>query len=529
MTRRPLILTGAVIVDGTGSQRYHGDLWIEDGYVIRITPVATSHPSNATIIPVEGQCVTPGFIDVHSHADNAAFLPTPDLSKILQGVTTEVPGNCGESLAPRSPAFSEVLARYTERLFPPTAWNGTTFAEYWDEVEQRGLVTNVAPLVGQGTLRILAMGMEQRAPTKAERQAMRDALKKALDDGAFGFSTGLIYPPGIFTDTEDIIELAKELRGRLYVTHMRNESDQLEASVLEALAIGQGAGVPVQISHHKAAGRHNWGKTKHTLALIEAARQRGQEVRLDVYPYTASSTMLTACLPPWMEEGDERAVLSRLQDPAIRLRLGKDIDNGLPGWENELGSLGPEGILISTTATHTFEGHTLADVAQTQGIDALSALCQLLLDNSLQVSVVLFSMDEGDLKRVLRFPWTMIGSDGLPPGRGGKPHPRLYGTFPRVLGHYVRETSWLTLETAVYKMTGLPAETFGLRNRGVIREGSIADLVVFSYDTIADRGKYAEEPVSPRGISRVFQSGQCVVNGTTFLGPRGGKRLRPTS
>lgn len=526
LSREPFILADAVIVDGTGSGRYRGDLWVEGGRVVRITSVGETHPDAATVISVEGKCVSPGFIDVHSHADNAAFLPDPDTSKILQGVTTEITGNCGETLAPRSAGFTTELTEYVERLFPPTSWTGGSFAEFWDDAARHGLVTNAAPLVGQGTLRILAMGLENRKPSASELGAMKDALNEALDAGAFGLSTGLIYPPGVFTETAEIIELARELRGRRYATHMRNEADLLVDSVKEALTIGRDAGVPVQISHHKAAGPQNWGKTETTLALIDEARQTGQDVRLDVYPYIASSTVLTSCLPPWVEAGGQTRVLARLRDADMRSLIQRDIEHGLPGWENELGSLGPAGILISATTDHTYEGETLADVAMALGVDPVTAMCQLLIQNDLQVSIILFGMDDGDLERVLRFPWTMIGSDGLPEGRGGKPHPRLYGTFPRVLGQYVREKSVLTLETAVYKMTGLPADTFGLTDRGVIREGAIADLVVFAPDTIRDRGQYAAEPVPPSGISRVYQAGECVVEGIKYVGRRQGKRLR---
>lgn len=527
MSHSRMIFSDAVVIDGTEAVRFRGDVWIEDGRIREVTPVAETHPHGWQVIPLDGKILAPGFIDVHSHADNAAFLSAPDLSKILQGVTTEVTGNCGESLAPRTSPFLTDLAEYTERLFPPTAWHGQSFGAYWDEAETSGLVTNVAPLVGQGTLRILVMGLEERRATPQERQLMRDALRQALDEGAFGLSTGLIYPPGVFTTTEEIVDLARCLEGRIYATHMRNESDLLEASVEEALRIGRESACPVQISHHKASGRQNWGKTAFTLKLISEARKTGQEVRLDVYPYTASSTVLTSCLPPWVEAGGQAAVLRRLQDSHDRRRIYADIQNGLPGWENELGHLGPDAILISSTRDHRYEGQTLTEAARELGTDPIGAMIRLLVDNELRVSMILFSMDEADLRRVMTFPWTMIGSDGLPPGSGGKPHPRLFGTFPRVLGQYVRERGWLNLESAVHKMTGLPAETFGLIDRGTIRPGAVADMVIFDPDTVADLGRYAADPIPPAGIDAVYLRGQCVVQQGRYLGIARGQRLRP--
>ncbi len=527
MNKGRTIFSDATVIDGTGSPRFRGDLWVQAGRVVEIAPVAETHPAGWEVIPVGGKVVAPGFIDVHSHADNAAFLPDPDLSKICQGVTTEVTGNCGESLAPRTEAFMTDLAEYTERLFPPTVWRGQGFAEFWDQAEARGLMTNVAPLVGQGTLRILAMGLEERRASDAERRLMRDALRRALDEGAFGLSTGLIYPPGVFTTTDEIIDLASCLDGRIYATHMRNESDLLVESVQEALTIGKESGCRVQISHHKASGPQNWGKTTTTLELVMEARQAGQDVRLDVYPYTASSTVLTSCLPPWVEAGGQEAVLRRLQDSGERRRIYDDIEKGLPGWENEFGHMGSDVILISSTRDHRYEGRTLTEVAQELHVDPIAAMMRLLVENELRVSMILFSMDESDLRRVMTFPWTMIGSDGLPPGSGGKPHPRLFGTFPRVLGQYVRDEEWMNLETAVYKMTGLPADTFGLSDRGVIRPGAVADLVIFDSEAIEDMGRYAADAALPEGIKAVYLQGECVVEQGRYLGAKRGQRLKP--
>ncbi len=522
MTDSVTILTDALIVDGSGCDAFLGEVWMADGSITRISAIGETHPSNAVVVDVGGRVLAPGFIDVHSHADNAAFLGHHDTSKILQGVTTEVTGNCGMTLAPRSDLYRDELAAYAGRLFPATVWSGESFRDFWQSAETRGLVTHVAPLVGQGTLRIMAMGLEDRTPTDRERQRMHQALRAAMDAGAFGLSTGLIYPPGTFTPTEEIIDLCRQLEHGLYASHLRGESLLLEESVAEALEIGREANVAVQLSHHKAAGSQNWGKTVKTLAAVDRARAAGQAVRLDVYPYTASSTMLTACLPSWTEVGGHDATIRRLTDPSTQRQIRRDIEEGLPGWENHLESAGVDGILLCTTADHEYEGQTLAEAAKCLDMDPVSALFHILVQEDLRVSMIVFSMDDQDLERVLRYPWTMIGSDGLPPGSGGRPHPRLFGTFPRVLGRYVREVPILGLEQAVYKMTGLPADTFGLQKRGLIREGYRADLVVFSADTIADTGTYGGLPSSPSGIYQVYQEGHLVVDGGQYLGtPRG--------
>ncbi len=521
----PIILSGGLIVDGSGRTPYIGDLWIEDGYISQIVPSTDQHPAHADIIDVEGNCIAPGFIDVHSHADNAGFLDEDDLSKILQGVTTEVTGNCGITLTPRSPEYTEILKAYAERLFPTTVWDGLSFGEFWDQAGHRGLVTNVVPLVGQGTLRIMAMGLDDRNPTDREMIIMKDALQKSLEAGAFGLSTGLIYPPGQFTSTDEIIELASVLGQNIYTTHMRGEAQELEKSVDEAIAIGREAHVQVQISHHKAAGKSNWGKTEKTLKAIDLARSQGQNVRLDVYPYTASSTMLTACLPPWTQIGGDMATLSHLQDPEMKKRIHYDIEHGLPGWENHIDSAGVKGILIGTTPDHQYEGQTLEEIARTLQLDPISALIHVLLHERLRVSMLVFSMHEDDLQRVMRYPWTMIGSDGLPPGQGGRPHPRLFGTFPHVLGKYVRDLHVLSLEEAIRKMTALPAETFGLWQRGRLEEGYIADIVAFNASSVRDAGHYGAPPTSPEGISFVFQRGILVVNKGRYCGNRQGVRL----
>ena len=520
------ILAGGTVVDGTGAPALMADVVLEGPRIMAVEPHGSYRPLGARVVDVEGLTITPGFIDVHSHSDNAPFLPEPDVSKILQGVTTDVVGNCGMSPAPRSADHERLLAAYLERLFPPVPWEGRSWHAYW-EAARGGMVTNVAPLVGQGALRLAVMGMERRPATAAERRAMRALLREALDDGAFGFSTGLIYPPGIFTDTDELIDLCGELGPHVYASHIRGEGDNLIDAVVEALAIGREAGVQVQVSHHKAGGRANWGKTQDTLAMIDQARQRGQRVFQDVYPYTAGSTILTACLPPWTQEGGNDAMLRRLHDPDALMRLRRDLENGLPGFDSELHNAGADGIILSSTKDGRYEGESLAAVADRLGVDPIEALFRILREEELSATMVVFLMDEADVVRVLTHPYTMIGSDALPPGRGGKPHPRSYGTFPRILGHYGRERGLLTLEEAVYKMSGLPAETFHIPERGRIAPGCVADLVVLDPAAVIDRATYENPGLTPVGIRSVYLAGRQVVEHGQYIGAREGALLTP--
>jgi N-acyl-D-aspartate/D-glutamate deacylase len=313
--------------------------------------------------------------------------------------------------------------------------------------------------------------------------------------------------------------------GCLYATHMRGEGGQLPASIAEALEIGRRSGKPVQISHLKSSGRPHWGGVPGALEQLAGARAAGVRVTQDAYPYTASSTMLTACLPPWCQEGGHGAVLDRLADPATRARLRAEMEAGATDWDNHVAGAGWEGLLVSSTGSHRHEGQTLAEIAAELGVDPFDALVTVLREEQLQASMVAFTMCEDDLEAALRDPHTMIGSDGLPPGVGGKPHPRLFGTFPRLLGRYVRDRKVLDLGTAVHKMTGLPAATFGLADRGRIAPGLVADLVAFDPDTITDRGDYRDPVHPPAGIAWVMQAGQPVVEAGRWLGVRRGRRL----
>lgn len=529
MRAETLVIRGAEVIDGTGSAPRHADIVVRDGNIGALERPGTVGAEGTNVLDAEGLVVAPGFIDVHSHADNAPFLEQADTSKVMQGVTTEVVGNCGFTLAPRVAEHAAALEALSMRIFPPLPWAWNSFAELLAATDERGYVTNYAPLAGQHALRAAVLGMAADRPGPAQLARMGDLLEEAVEAGAFGLSTGLIYPPGLFANADEIAAVARRLPEQLpYVTHMRGEGSQLLASIDEALTIGERAERPVHISHLKTAGRPNWGRMEAALEKIDAGRSRGLQVRQDVYPYTAGSTMLTAALPPWFQEGGNPDVLRRLEDPNDLRRLRDDLGRDDGTWENHILGAGWDGVVIASSASHSGDGRSLAQLAQERAIEAFDVLVDVLRSEQLQVSMIVHSMHEDDLILALRHADTMIGSDGLPPGVGGKPHPRMYGTFPRVLARYTRDKQVLTLPDAVRRMTSLPAESFGLTDRGVIAVGKAADLVAFDSVRIKDRADYADSTQEPDGIGWVMVNGRVVVRNGRYLGPREGRRLAPT-
>jgi N-acyl-D-amino-acid deacylase len=486
--RYDLLIRGGRVIDGTGAPPRDADVAVAEG---RIAAVGSVDGEAVRVIDAAGRAVAPGFIDVHSH-DDVALLLDPRLDfKAAQGVTTVVCGNCGIGAAPANERLEQFYARGLEVILGPLkdfAWR--SLGQFYDAVRAARPAVNAAFLVPHGALRIATMGWEQRAPSEAELAEMKEHLREGMAAGAAGLSTGLIYVPGTFAETGELIELTKVVAefGGIYVSHIRDEGYRLLEAVEEAIRIGEEAGVPVQISHHKAGGRDNWGRTKESLALIGAARARGVQVTIDAYPYTANSTALAA-----LARGG---------------RLTRFVD--------------PESILVaSVKRQHQYEGKRLDEVAAMMDLPVEEAITRLLREEDNAVAAVMFSMDEGDVQRVLRYPACMIGSDGLP-SPTGKPHPRLYGTFPRVLGHYARDEKLFSQEEAVRRMTSLPATTFQLAGRGEVREGFWADLVVFDPDTIADIATYDDPRRYPAGIDCVVVNGQVVVeNGTVERVPAG--------
>ncbi|MFI1865404.1 amidohydrolase family protein [Streptomyces jumonjinensis] len=530
--RVDLLLSGGMVVDGTGAPGRTADLAVTAGRITVLPP--GERPEAAETVDARGQTVAPGFIDVHTHSDALALRAGPDdgetlrLAPLLQGVTTEICGNCGTSLFPALPARLPELAdqlRVTFGLGPVRpAEDFDAFAAAQDPALRP---THIASLVGHGTLRAGVMGYEDRPPRPEELRTMRALLDRALSQGAAGLSTGLIYPPGGYADTEEIVALAEVAarHGKPYVTHLRDEMSQVETALEEALDIAVRSGAALQISHHKTAGRHAWGATLRTLPRLERARAEGVDVLCDVYPYTAGSTVLHAMLPPWASDGGVRALLERLPDPAVRDRIRHDIAQGVKGWENTVGNGGWDLIAVAAAPAHPHtEGRRIAELAAERGVDPVEYVCELLLAERGEVTIISHSMREDDVRRVLASPLSMIGSDGVP--KPGRPHPRWAGTFPRVLGHYGREEKLLPLETAVHKMTGLPAGRFGLTGRGVIRDGAHADLVVFDPSAVRDTATFDRPLLTPEGITAVVVAGRTAVRDGRATGTRAGTVVR---
>lgn len=489
---RSVLIRNASLYDGTGAAPVVRDVSIDAD---RIAEIGSLTGSAELEIDAEGLALSPGFIDVHTHDDFAAVL-YPDMGfKVQGGVTTCVVGNCGMGAAPFRQAELMARAFHPNRELP--GWEG--YAGYLAQLDGQPPSVNIGVLVGHGTVRLAVMGGAARAPSADELATMKSLLGEGIEAGALGLSTGLIYEPSRHADTDEIVELARELQGSggLYTTHMRNEGVKLLESVDEAIEIGERAGVPVQISHHKASGRESWGLVGESLARIAAAQARGVDVHADQYPYTAGSTVLAAIVG----------------------------NRGFEGGKGGVGKLEAADVVIASTASHSdWHGRSIADFVSEWEIDAAAAAVRVLEAEPL-ATIIMHTMSEDDVKTVMRHPSTMIGSDGIP-SLDGNPHPRLYGSFARVLGHYARDLSVFPLEEAVYRMTGFAARKFGLAGRGVVEEGAFADLVLFDPATIIDRGTYEAPHATPAGIHHVFVNGGHVVRDGEHTGARSGIALR---
>lgn len=467
--------------------------------------------------------VCPGFIDIHSHSDESVLVNSALESTIHQGVTLAVMGNCGGSSAPVAGLAAEELERDIARFELRRDWS--SFGEYLAAIKRGGASINVCSFVGHGTLRQCVMGAEARPPSADELDRMRALLDQALVEGAVGLSTGLIYPPSAYGTTEEIAALGKVVRERdgLYASHIRNESAGLLDAVDEALEIGRRSGVRVQLSHHKAAGQRNWGRVERSMALIEEARASGLDVAADQYPYTASSTTLGVTIPNWAHEGGSAALCRRLADPEVRARIRhEEVETGR-AWERI--------VIARAQRRPEWAGQSVADLAAAAGQDPLEWTCDALVLHDGSIDIVHHSMSEDDVRSVMVKPWVGIGSDSRAnapygPLAQGRPHPRSYGTFPRVLGHYSRDLGLLTLEEAVRKMTGLNAERVRLRERGQIRQGWWADLVVFDPATIRDIATFDDPHRYPAGIDQVIVNGVVALEAGETRPVRAGRALR---
>lgn len=524
-----LVIKNARIIDGTGSPWYRGDVGIRDGKIAYIGKIESSE--NAEIIDAKDKVLAPGFIDCHTHSDFLLLREPEMTSKLAQGITTVMIGACGISPAPICDEKKELLDKYVgftkAGVEPKYNWN--SFGEYLNVLDELELGVNIAAFLGHGTVRLNVMGFDDRLATTEEMEAMKVQIAEAMEDGAFGMTTGLVYPPGVYSDEDELVELSKVLKdyNGIYLSHLRDESNGLVDSVQEIINIAERAQVPVQGHHHKASGKQNWGIVKTTLKMIEDARTRGVDITLDQYPYPVASTTLRAMLPPWANEGGIEKIKERLQDPETRKKIYDDIIN-TTDWDNTYRNCGGgEGAqILFTPKTPEFEGKFLNEVGEILGMDPLEAAFELIIKNEGADNACYYSMSEDDVKYIMKSPVTMIGSDSIPVAPGAKCHPRTNGTFPRVLGKYVREENVISLEEAISKMTSFPATRFGLHGKGLIKPGMDADLVLFNQDTVIDGADFEDPIKPPRGVEYVLVNGKVAMVDNEFKDVREGRVLR---
>jgi N-acyl-D-amino-acid deacylase len=527
-----LVIRGGTLVDGMGAPRIAGDVAIRGD---RIAAVGAVPGRGRREIDARGLVVAPGFIDMHSHSDYLLLEDGAAQSKIRQGVTTEVFGE--ESSGGPMKGNYRGRAKLMGDTEASREWE--TLGAYFETLEKSKMSVNVASFVGQGNIWRCVMGDSHERPSPAQIGEMKALVAEAMKDGAFGLSSMLASGPGFLATTDDLVELCREVKkhGGIFSSHIRNEGTSVLDAVKEAIAIGERAGVPVDIIHIKIADQKFWGRMKDIVALIEEARARGVKVQSNVYPYTRGNNNLVTILPPWAHEGGNGKLLARLRDPGERARLKKDIQDGVPGWYNHYTAVGGDWsrMLVNgnlSPRNRRFEGQTMDRIlAERKASDLLDGLFDFLLEENGSIPTIYAHHTEEDMTLALSQTWCSIGSDGLAhategPLRRGRPHPRSFGTFPRVLGVYAREKKLLTLEDAVRKMTSLNAEKIGLRDRGVIREGAFADLAVFDAAKVIDKATYLEPFQYPEGIEIVVVNGDVTVERGRHTGARAGRVIR---
>ena len=524
-----ILIKNATIVDGSGAPPFEADVGVADG---RIAVVAAEISQEAArTIDAQGYHLAPGFIDPHSHSELPLLIDPRAESKIRQGVTTEIVGNCGASPAPLHGAEIDEMRAGADRLGLEVTW--TEVGGYLDRLRSSGVALNVVLLVGHGTVRGCVLGHGDVQPDAAQLAEMEDLVAEAMAQGARGLSTGLFYPPGHYARIDEVVTLARVAAryGGTYFSHIRNEADAALAAVAEAIEIGQRAEIGVQIAHLKLSGYRNWGKIDGLVAMFDDAARVGVRLGADQYPYHASSTWLAAMLPYWAQGGGTKAVAERLREPAVRAQLKADFEENRAEWEDRGGVREWSEIVISDCDPRPeVLGRSVAEIAETDGVDPLDAAFDLIAISEALAGAVWYTQSEENVRILMRHPIVVVGSDGYalsPDGILGrrKCHPRSYGTFPRVLGKYVREERVLTLEEAVRKMSAIPAERFGLADRGIVREGAWADLVLFDRDTVADRATFAEPHQYPDGIPYVIVNGRIVIDGGEHTGVLPGRVL----
>ena len=535
-----VLIRGAQIVDGTGNPWFYGDLAIAGKRILEITAPGQISPEAAReVVDATGLVVCPGFIDILSHSHLPLMRDPRDLSKMTQGVTTEimgegwtpapVGGQFTESFEDTSATAREMISEWVERA---RGW--TRFRDWLDALVERGVSPNIGSFLGGGTLRQYAKGMQMGVPTPDELATMRRVMAEAMEDGAFGVSYALIYPPDTYTSTDELVEVAKVASqyGGMYITHLRSEGGELLSALDEAIEIGRRASLPVEVYHLKAMGRQNWPLMAEAVAYIQAARDAGVDVAADIYPYTASGTGLDSVLPPWVAEGGK--YFETLANPEIQQRIRAETLAPSGGWEALAHNVGPQGVMpvgFEQPENLQYAGKRLTEIAQMRGQHWLDAVIDLLLSERQRIFTIYYTIDEANLALGLRQPWVVVSTDagGVDPAWAkalGPTHPRAYGTYPRVLGKYVREEKLLTLEEAIRKMSGAVAARLGLHERGLLRPGFFADIVLFDARTITDHATFEDAHRFSTGIREVWVNGTRVIQDGQHTGATPGQIVR---
>src|SRR2546429_400392 len=527
-----VIIRNGRVIDGSGRPGLLADVAIKNDRIVRVGNLRGAKARRE--IDARGQVVAPGFIDMLGQSETFVLIDPRAMSKVMMGVTTEITGE-GESIAPINDRILKEQEDFNRRFNLTVDWH--TLDEYFKRLEKQGSGLNLGTFVGATQVREYVIGYDDRPPNPAELKQMKKLVAEAMKDGALGVSTSLQYVPARFAKTDEIVELAKVARqyGGIYITHQRSEANAIDDSMKEVFEIARRAHIPAEIWHFKTAYQKNWGRMPEMLRRVAAARRQGLKITADVYPYVAGSTSLSACLPPWALEGGTDRMIARLKDAETRKRLKSEINADSKTWENiYLGSGGPSGILIANVVNRDLEsaqGKRLSEIAKEQNKDPLDALFDFIIADHGQTGAIFFMMKESDMLAALESPFVSICTDNGAratdgPLAGSKSHPRGWGTYPRILGRYVRDQHLMPLEFAIHKMTGLPAGNLGLQSRGLIREGYFADITIFDPKTVIDRATFEEPNQYPVGINFVIVNGEIEVDNGQRTPALAGRVLR---
>ncbi|MFS0773219.1 N-acyl-D-amino-acid deacylase family protein [Sphingomonas sp. 1P08PE] len=529
--RYDVVIRGGTIYDGSGGKPFTGDVAIKGDRIVAIAPRIDAR--GTTEVDAAGKAVAPGFVNMLAHPEESLLVDGRALSDLAQGVTLEVMGEI--SMGPLSPAMKREMTEQQGDVRYPVDW--TTLGQYLDRLGRRAIAPNVASFVGAGTVRQAVIGSDDVQPTPAQLARMQALVRQAMEEGALGLTDALIYTPATFARTPELIALAKVSAqcGGIYTVHMRSEGDRIEQAVQETIDIAEASGAPAEIYHFKQAGKANWGKFDRVVAMIEAARARGTRITADMYTYTAGATGLDAAMPSWVQAGGTQAWIARLKDPATRAKVAAAMREAHPdSWENFFAGAGPEGMLLlafKNPSLKPLTGKTLAEVARMRGKSPEETAMDLVVEDGTRVGVAYFLMSEENVRRSIRLPWMSFGSDEAAPAPEGafllaKNHPRAYGNFARLLGHYVRDTQDITLADAVRRLTSLPADNLSLADRGRLRQGNFADLVVFDPAKISDHATFEKPAQLATGVEQVFVNGGWALRDGKATGAATGRIVK---